>query len=115
MTMLDELVNSGQNDNVSEEMFKFLKEFYDKKNLKQKTDLSKKEIKELINLNMYADAIKKFSPAFSKEIKINLLNEYYLLNISNKRQSRKEFFSIFNRIFSKEEDKEQSKLNIFRR
>lgn len=77
------------------EMFKFMKEFFSIKNLKLKTEIPAREVKKLTRIYFYGLYIEKYDKNLSTQIK-NTVKEYMILQISKNRESRNEFFRIFN-------------------
>ena len=91
---IDELFKTNNNQDA---YFNAIDNFFkDVKDIDTKTDLSSKEVKLLLKLQFYSNIIKMFDTdnAFIDKMLLN----YYRLQLSTKRQSRKEFFNAISNI-----------------
>lgn len=91
---IDELFKTNTNQDA---YFNAIDNFFkDVKDIDTKTDLSSKEVKLLLKLQFYSNIIKMFDTdnAFIDKMLLN----YYRLQLSTKRQSRKEFFNAISNI-----------------
>ena len=91
---IDELFKTNSNQDA---YFNAIDNFFkDVKDIDTKTDLSSKEVKLLLKLQFYSNIIKMFDTdnAFIDKMLLN----YYRLQLSTKRQSRKEFFNAISNI-----------------
>lgn len=91
---IDQLFKTNSNQDA---YFNAIDNFFkDVKDIDTKTELSIKEIKMLLRLNFYAEIIKMFDE--NNNYIPNMLLQYYRLQLSAKRQSRKEFFNAISNI-----------------
>ena len=91
---IDELFKTNSNQDA---YFNAIDNFFkDVKDIDTKTDLSSKEIKLLLKLQFYSNIIKMFDT--DNDFIDKMLLNYYRLQLSTKRQSRKEFFNAISNI-----------------
>lgn len=91
---IDELFKTNNNQDA---YFNAIDNFFkDVKDIDTKTDLSSKEVKLLLKLQFYSNIIKMFDT--DNDFIDKMLLNYYRLQLSTKRQSRKEFFNAISNI-----------------
>lgn len=91
---IDELFKTNSNQDA---YFNAIDNFFkDTTDIDTKTDLNLKEVKMILKLKFYSGIIKMFDP--NNAYIDDMLLQYYRLQLSTKRQSRKEFFNAISNI-----------------
>jgi hypothetical protein len=97
---IDELFKTNSNQDA---YFNAIDNFFkDNENIDTKTDISPKEVKIILRLKFYSKIVRMFDK--DNNYIDDMLLQYFRLQLSSKRQSRKEFFDALGRIKNNDND-----------